>query len=199
MPGLRKSVSAPSLFAVLCLMAASQLLAATKPADTSTAQVDLQVGLCAPADEVRRAFNLRSRGAPFEVWLFDDDALSLFARGVRLRLRMKPDGAELTLKVADQDCAQPAPGLVPPREGKCEYDSHGPDVAGAVSISRTIDARLARDLISGWQSVAAALSPAQVRFLRTIASVGPLRGDVRALWPQRVHTWQVAQRPTSST
>jgi hypothetical protein len=153
------------------------------------------MSLCAPADEIKRAFELHPRGAAFEVWLFDDKELSLFARGVRLRLRMMQHTAELTLKVADQECARLAAGVVPSGEGKCEYDSHGLEVAGAVSLSRTIDARLAEDLTSGGRSVEAALSQAQVRFLREIVALWPLPPGVRPLGPQRVHSWRAAHAP----
>lgn len=182
--------------AALCtLLGTSVALAATPSAGTSPARIDLQVSLCAPPDQVERAFDLQARGPAFDVWLFDDNALSLYGRGVRLRLRMKSGGAEFTLKVANQDCAQLAPGLVPRHEGKCEYDSHGLDVAGAVSLSRTIDAHFAQDLISGRQSVQAALSQAQARFLRQIVGLWPLPHDVRPLGPQQVHSWQAAHEP----
>jgi len=83
------------------------------------ASAEVQIGLCGAADHIVRALDLRPRGAPITVWQFDDDALTLLQRGLRLRLRVAVDGSsEYTLKVADQDCARLAPGRVPPRRGQ---------------------------------------------------------------------------------
>src|SRR4051794_24989154 len=71
------------------------------------ARAEIQIALCAPAAQIAHALDLRLRGVPIAVWQFDDAALTLFGRGIRLRLRVGADGrSELTLKVADQDCAR---------------------------------------------------------------------------------------------
>ena len=80
---------------------------AAEAAGVTGTQAEIQIGLCAPADRIVQALDLRPRGTPIEVWQFDDAALVLFGRGLRLRLRMAADGrSEFTLKVADQDCAR---------------------------------------------------------------------------------------------
>ena len=85
--------------------------------DAKALQAEIQIGLCAPTDEIVQVLDLRPRGAPITVWQFDDSALTLLSHGVRLRLRVAADGhSVLTLKVADQDCARLNPKLVPPRE-----------------------------------------------------------------------------------
>jgi len=101
---------------------------------TTGIQAEIQIELCAPADQIVQALDLHPRGTPIKVWQFDDAALVLFGRGLRLRLRVTADGrSEFTLKVADQDCARLGRGLVPSDEGKCEYDAYGTSMAGAVS------------------------------------------------------------------
>jgi hypothetical protein len=65
--------------------------------------------------------------------------LRLLRRGLVFRLRLTGRGAELTLKAADQDCKQEPSALLPAREGKCEYDLHGSDFKGAVSLTRRLD------------------------------------------------------------
>jgi hypothetical protein len=41
-------------------------------------RAEIQIGLCAPADQIVQALALRPRGAPIKVWLFDDPALTLY-------------------------------------------------------------------------------------------------------------------------
>lgn len=134
---------------------------AEKSGAPPVARTDIQLSLCSPSDQIEKALHLQRRGTSMEVWLFDDPALSLFERGLRFRLRLTNAPAELTLKIANQDCAKIAPGLVPSGEGKCEYDIHGTTIAGAVSLSRSLDASAARDLLAGHLSLADALSAAQ--------------------------------------
>ena len=117
---------------------------------------------------------LRPREAPYEVWQFDDASLTLLARGLRLRLRMKSSRSELTLKIADQNCEQLAPGLVPAGEGKCEYDVYGAQRGGAVSLNTTLDAKSTGDLLAGRLTMPQALSAAQVRYLRDVLHYWPL-------------------------
>lgn len=146
-------------------------------------RAEIQVGLCGDPAVIAHALDLAPRGPAYETWLFDDPALSLFDRGVRLRLRMLGKHPELTVKIADQDCRTLAPGLLPPREGKCEYDVHGDVIAGAVSLTRRLDTATAAALLSGRRTVAETLSPAQARYLREIVRIDPLPADLRALGP----------------
>ena len=162
-------------------------------------QVEVQIGLCSPIDHIVHALELHPRGGPIEVWQFDDSAISLIARGLRLRLRVATDGrSELTLKVANQDCAQLDSRLIPPGEGKCEYDVYGTDMAGAVgtamagvvSLNSKLDARRTAELLAGHIEPANVLSPSQVRYLREIVGIWPLPDDIRRLGPMQVRTYR---------
>jgi hypothetical protein len=162
-------------------------------------QVEVQIGLCSPIDHIVRALELHPRGGPIEVWQFDDSAISLIARGLRLRLRVVTDGrSELTLKVANQDCARLDSRHIPPREGKCEYDVYGTDTAGAVgttmagtvSLTSKLDARRTAELLAGHIAPANALSPSQVQYLREIVGIWPLPDDIRRLGPMQVRTYR---------
>jgi hypothetical protein len=155
------------------------------------AQAEIQIGLCAPIDAIVQALDLRPRGAPITVWQFDDPALTLFGRGLRLRLRVAADGQSvLTLKVADQDCARLDPKLVPPGEGKCEYDVYGDNMAGAMSLNLRLDTKSTKDLLAGRVRPAQALSPSQVRYLREVVGTWPLPGGIRKLGPMQVQAYR---------
>jgi hypothetical protein len=154
-------------------------------------QAEIQIELCAPADQIVQALDLRPRGTPIEVWQFDDAALTLLGRGLRLRLRMAADGrSEFTLKVADQDCARVDPQRIPPGEGKCEYDVYGTSRAGAVSLTRSLDAKSTDDLLAGRIAPAQALSVSQIGYLRETLGIWPLPLGIRALGPMRVRTYR---------
>ena len=153
---------------------------AAPPADT---RAEIQIGLCAPPAEVERTLGLRLLAAPYDVWQFDDAALTLLAQGLRLRLRVYSKRSELTLKIADQDCERLASGWVPPREGKCEYDVYGAQRTGAVSLNHTLDANATRELIAGRLPMARALSAAQARYLRDVVHFWPLPADLLSLGP----------------
>ncbi len=152
-------------------------------ADAAQPRMEIQVALCGDPVAIERALALRPREAAYRTYLFDDTALALLDRGLRLRLRVRAQAAELTLKAADQSCPTLPAGLVPRGEGKCEYDLHGDRIAGAVSLATPLSPAAADALISGQQPVAQALSPAQSRFLREAAGVWPLPADLRALGP----------------
>jgi hypothetical protein len=110
---------------------------------------------------------------------------------VRLRLRVTAEGhSEFTLKVADQDCTRLDPNLIPPGEGKCEYDVYGANTAGAVSLNHGLDATSTSDLVHGRLPPARALSPAQVTYLRDVARIWPLPPGIRALGPMHVRTYR---------
>ena len=164
--------------------------AVVTPGATGT-QAEIQIGVCAPADQIVQALDLHPRGTPIEVWQFDDAALILFGRGLRLRLRMAADGrSEFTLKVADQDCARVDPKLIPPGEGKCEYDVYGASTAGAVSLTRSLDPKSTNDLLADRIAPAQALSVSQIRYLREMVGIWPLSPGIRALGPMQVRTYR---------
>ena len=146
-------------------------------------RAELQILLCEPVDVLERKLALRPRGAAYETWLFDDPTLFLVNHGMRLRLRVRAEGSELTLKVAAQDCHALAPGLVPRREGKCEFDVHGGKLEGVVSLTRSLTSGATRELLGRRTPVAQALSAAQSRFLREVTGVWPLPADLRPLGP----------------
>lgn len=176
-----------SLATLLFLLLAFAAVAKDRAA--SGAQVDVQASLCSPPAQIRSALKPKAKGAPINAWLFDDASLSLFGKGLRIRLRDNHQGAELTLKAANQDCAQLAPGTLPAGQGKCEYDSHGGSIAGALSLSRQVSATLAAELVSGRTPLASALSPAQIRFLESVPGAWPLPAGLRALGPIKVSSY----------
>lgn len=180
--------------ALLCTASHPAPAAQTSP-PAKGARVEVQMSLCAPPADVVRALALRTRGATYDVWLWDDAMQGLLARGLRLRLRARADGGELTLKVANQDCARIASDLIPAGEGKCEYDSHGEEVAGAVSLTRRVDDATTRDLIAGREAIGQALGVAQVRYLRDVVHAWPLPAGLRALGPIAVRTYRSAGKP----
>jgi hypothetical protein len=164
--------------------------AAEVPGTTGT-RAEIQIELCAPADQIVQALDLRPRGTPIKVWQFDDAALVLFGRGLRLRLRVTVDGrSEFTLKVGDQDCARVDRKLIPPGEGKCEYDAYGTGTAGAVSLTRSLDAKSTSDLVAGRVVPAQLLTVSQIRYLRESVGFWPIPPGVRALGPMQVRTYR---------
>ncbi len=175
-------------------LAAAVACAAVPVSAASSRRAEVQVALCGSPDAIVQALDLRPRAAPYRTWLFDDDALALSARGVRLRLRARETGAELTLKAADQPCTALPASLVPAREGKCEYDVHGGRMTGTVSISTLLDDAATGDLVAGRLSLAQALSAAQVRFLREAVDAWPLPAGLRALGPIAVRPYTTPGR-----
>jgi hypothetical protein len=157
-------------------------------------RTEIQIALCSPPERIERALDLRSRGAPIKVWLFDDASLTLFGRGLRFRLRVADGRSELTLKVADQDCARLDPKVVPPGEGKCEYDVHGTRMAGAVSLSRGVGASSADALLAGRVTLAQMLSASQIGYLRDVVGMWPLPPGIRALGPLEVRTYRTKSK-----
>jgi hypothetical protein len=165
--------------------------AAKAPSGTREAQAEIQIGLCSTPEQIQQRLDLRPHGTPITVWQFDDSLLTLFADGVRLRLRVAADGgSELTLKVANQDCARLEHGLVPAGEGKCEYDVYGESMAGSVSLTRRLDAESTSGLVAGRMPPARVLSGAQIGYLRDVVNIWPLPSDVRALGPMQVLTYR---------
>jgi hypothetical protein len=159
------------------------------------ARAEIQINLCATPAEIIRALALQPESAgPREVWYFETPDLAHHRGGAVFRLRLGERERELTLKVADQDCARIDSALLPPAEGKCEYDLHGTHFKGAVSLSRELDEPTARELLDGRMPLADALSPAQIRYLREGVSVWPLTSDIRRLGPVRIEAYRPADR-----
>jgi hypothetical protein len=189
----RLTSTATAMVAVIFAAAVSptDAAAAEPPPGAKAARAEIQLGLCGSAEQIVQALDLRPRGTPIEVWQFDDATLILLEHGLRMRLRVAADGrSELTLKVADQDCARLARDLVPSGEGKCEYDVYGAGIAGAVSLTRHLGAKSTDALIAGRAAPAQVLSPAQVRYLREVVKVWPLPPGIRALGPMHVRTYR---------
>ncbi|HEX7273500.1 MAG TPA: hypothetical protein VF420_15245 [Casimicrobiaceae bacterium] len=156
-------------------------------------RAEVQLALCAPADRVVRALNMQPRAGPITVWQFDDRALTLYSRGLRLRLRVTADGrSELTLKVANVDCLRANSGTALPGAGKCEYDVYEASTTGAVSLNHRLDARQTADLLAGRTAMAQALSSAQTAYLRSRADSWPLPPDIRKLGPMALQTYRSA-------
>jgi hypothetical protein len=159
--------------------------------DTTGVHAEIQIELCAPADQIVQALDLRPRGTPTKVWQFDEATLVLFGRGLRLRLRVSADGrSEFTLKVADQDCARVDRKLIPPDEGKCEYDAYVTGTVGAVSLTRRLDVKSTNDLVAGRIAPAQLLTVSQIRYLRELVGFWPLPSGIRALGPMQVRTYR---------
>ena len=152
-------------------------------------RAEVQVELCTPFADIERSLKLRPDGDPIEVWLFDDAALTLFERGVRVRLRAQGKHAELTVKIANQDCARVDAKMVPPKEGKCEFDVHGASMSGTVSLSRHLPHKKWKDLVAGRVSAADLLSAVQVAYLRDVAKIWPLPKDLRPLGPKEARAY----------
>ena len=177
-------------------VALPRVIAAEPTPGAKRAGAEIQISLCAPANEILQALDLRPRGTAIKVWQFDDAALTLFERGLRVRLRVAADGRSvLTLKVADQDCMQLDPKLVPPGEGKCEYDVYGARMAGAVSLTRRLDAKSTKALLAGRVAPAQVLSPSQIRYLREVVAIWPLPPGIHGLGPMQVRTYRTKGDP----
>ena len=167
-------------------------VAAAGPAVPLRAEV--QISVCSTLRDVVKALGLRKAGPVTTVWLFDDAALSLYRRGLRLRLRVDVRDADLTLKVADQDCAQIPEGAIPAGQGKCEFDLHGTAMAGAVSLSSPLALDRAEALMAGKIRVEDMLSPAQSRYLREVVRGDPLPAALLVLGPLSISSRRAADR-----
>jgi hypothetical protein len=176
-------------------VALASAIATAGEAVAPKASIDVQYALCDSPANVERALALRRQGAPFDVYLFDTPALDLFGKGLRIRLRGTGKDAELTLKVADQDCAALPKGALPRGEGKCEYDLHGTRTAGALSITRSVAANTAGELKAGTLVLDKVLSPAQVAALKRTPGAWPLPPGIRPLGPARVQSYRAAAKP----
>jgi hypothetical protein len=155
-------------------------------------KAEIQINLCGEPRQITQALHLEAgRGKQRTVWYFDTLALALFERGLVFRLRTDADGAELTLKHADQDCSKVDPDLLPAGAGKCEFDMHGADMKGAVSLNRTLTVAAARELSAGQASLARMLSEGQLRYLSADARLWPLPDGLRVWGPVRLQSYRV--------
>jgi hypothetical protein len=168
--------------------------AATAAEPASTVRAEVQIGVCAALPDVTKALGLRAPGPATTTWLFDDANLNLLQRGLRLRLRVDARSADLTLKVADQDCARIPAGAIPPAQGKCELDLHGATMTGAVSLAQPLSRRHADMLVAGTMRVHDALSRAQRHYLQEVVGGGPLPVALQPLGPLAITTRRAADR-----
>ena len=181
--------------AVVALAAGPVANALAAPSGSVPApRAEVQVELCTPFSDIERSLKLRPDGDPIEVWLFDDAALTLFERGLRVRLRAHGKHGDLTVKVANQDCSRIDAKMVPPKEGKCEFDVHGASMSGTVSLSRHLSRKKWKDLVAGRVAVADLLSPVQVAYLRDVAKIWPLPTDLRALGPKQSRAYAMQDK-----
>jgi hypothetical protein len=175
-------------FSMLCAgIAMSPLVQAATPADAA----EVQINLCSAPEAVVEALQLKPlRALDYEVWYVETADMALLRSGVVARLRIKAHTAELTLKFADQDCAEVPSALLPARQSKCEYDMRGARAVGAVSISKALNDDQVRALIADPGGLPALLSPAQVEFLRQRARLWPLPAPLVRLGPVRVQAYR---------
>jgi hypothetical protein len=185
----------PTVLLVAASLAAVPLASGKTSHARGATQAEVQVALCSEPEQVVRALDLAPRGDVRETWLFDNAALTLFNRGLRIRLRATDAGSELTLKAAIDDCANAPRALIPAKSGKCEHDVHGDNVTAAVSLTSRLDASVVKALLSGRLLLADALSPAQARYLREAAKLWPLPADLRPLGPIKVSTYRAREKP----
>jgi hypothetical protein len=185
----------PTVLLITVLIVAVPLARGKTSHASGTTQAEIQVALCSEPDQVIRALDLASRGGVRDTWLFDDAALTLFDRGLRIRLRATETGSELTLKAAIDDCAHVPRALIPAKAGKCEHDVHGDSVTAAVSLTSRLKAPVVDALVSDRLPIAEVLSPAQASYLREAAKLWPLPSDLRPLGPIKVSTYRAREKP----
>jgi len=152
-------------------------------------RAEVQINVCSTPDHIVGALGLGAASLT-EVWYFDDRSLDLFQRGLVFRLRITGGKPELTMKVADQDCAIVPGALIPRPDGKCEYDLHGNDLRGAVSISTPLDYGTGGEMIAGHLALAQLLSDAQRRYLKEAVHLWPLTESTEPLGPVYVDAYR---------
>jgi len=168
---------------------------AASPSSVAGTRTEVQIQLCTPFADIERSLKLRAHGNPMDVWLFDDAALSLFERGLRVRLRVEGKHAELTVKIANQDCARVDARMVPPKQGKCEIDMHGGRMAGSVSLTRRLSHKEWTDVVAERVPPGDLLSPVQVAYLRDVARIWPLPARLRPLGPKSSRAYVPPNEP----
>ncbi|HTP99490.1 MAG TPA: hypothetical protein VMN56_09195 [Casimicrobiaceae bacterium] len=170
--------------AVIAVTAAVQPNAAAK--DKGATRAEVQIGLCEPVDTLEHKLAWQPRGPAYDTWLFDDNALSLLERGLRLRLRASSDRPELTLKAAVKDCDD---ARLAKSEGKCELDVYAGKASATLSLTRALRPPMAQDLAAGRAALAHSLSDAQASYLRDAAHAWPLPPGLRPLGPIDTRTY----------
>ncbi|MCU0806087.1 MAG: hypothetical protein MUF79_13535 [Burkholderiales bacterium] len=156
----------------------------------ATWAAEVQINLCSDVKEIVRALQLRPAGAPREVWYFETPTRELFERGIVVRLRLRDRGGDLTLKVADQDCRRVDPALLRQAGGKCEFDLHGADFRGAVSLGRDLDWTTTKALLEARLPLSEALSTVQIGYLRDRTTAWPLPAGIAPRGPVRVDAYR---------
>ena len=153
-------------------------------------RAEVQINLCDPLEQIVDALSLTADPArALEIWYFESPGLEQSALGVVFRLRLGAAERILTLKApATPDCARLDPALLPAGQGKCEADMHGESLRDTVSLDTALDEKTVRELLNGGVALASVLSPAQTRYLQTIAGAWPLAADLRRMGPVRVET-----------
>ena len=153
-------------------------------------RAEVQINLCDPLEQIVDALSLTADPArALEIWYFESPGLEQSALGIVFRLRLEAAARTLTLKApATPDCARLDPALLPAGQGKCEADMHGESLRDTVSLDTALDEKTVRELLNGGVALASVLSPAQTRYLQTIAGAWPLAADLRRMGPVRVET-----------
>lgn len=160
-------------------------------AATQGRNAEVQVNLCSTPEQAVEALKLKPVNAErYEVWYIETADLALFRKGVVVRLRIKADATELTLKFADQDCARIPARLLPAGESKCEYDVRSGLGTGAVSISKSLDDAQVQTLVEDPAALTALLSPAQIEYLHQIDGAWPLPPLLQRMGPARVQPYR---------
>lgn len=152
---------------------------------------EVQINLCSTLEQAVEALKLKPVSAErYEVWYIETADLALFRKGVVVRLRIKADATELTLKFADQDCARISARLLPAGQSKCEYDVRSGLGTGAVSISKRLDDAQVQTLVEDPTALTAVLSPAQIEYLHQIDGAWPLPPPLKRMGPARVQPYR---------
>jgi len=178
-----RSLAVPVLAAFAAVAMVGQPAAAK---DKGATRAEVQIELCEPADTLEHKLAWKPRGSAYDTWLFDNGALSLLEKGLRLRLRASPDRPELTLKAAVKDCDD---ARLAKSEGKCELDVYGGKASATLSLTHALRAPMAQDLAAGRTALSAALSDAQASYLRDASQAWPLPPDLRPLGPIDTRTY----------
>jgi hypothetical protein len=188
---------------LIALLAGAGVIALAGPeANAAESQAEIQINLCSDPALLIPALQLAEKGKPTAVWLFDTPALDLDRRGLRLRLRERGKHAELTLKVAGQNCPRVDATLLG-RAGKCEADLHGDAFDDVVSLDSTLERRsldllLAPNTPSGAplaQALTTVLAPNQRAMLgaqHEIWAPALLPPEIRRLGPSIVRAYRPA-------
>jgi hypothetical protein len=174
-------------------------------ADAVESQAEIQINLCSDSTKLVSALNLAEKGKPATVWLFDTPGLDLDRNGLRLRLRERGKLADLTLKVAGQDCSKVDASLVG-GQGKCEADLHGDSFEDVVSLERRLDRRSLNALLGPEARRGAALAHTLSTLLTTnqrnmigakrgVAAPAPLPPEIKRLGPSIVRAYRAAGQP----